>query len=61
MRLNPLIAAALCFILSSPLFAQDCIEYENRTDFFTVSLPGQPTVREFTYKTEYSTALPARV
>lgn len=60
MRRVPLIAALSLFI-SSPLFAQEWIEYENRVDFFTVNLPGQPTVRDIMYHTEYDVTLPGHL
>ena len=37
------------------------IEYVSRQDFFIVNFPGQPTVRDITYETEYGIKLPARV
>jgi len=61
MRLIPLIAAALSLFASAPSFAQDWIEYDNKVDFFSVNLPGQPKVRDITYRTEYDIALPGRV
>jgi hypothetical protein len=60
-RLIPLIAAALSGFLSAPAFAQDWTEYSNQKDFFSITIPGQPTVREITYQTEYAITLPARV
>ena len=59
MRLIPLIALTGC--LSAPAFAQEWIEYSNQKDFFSITIPGQPTVREITYQTEYAITLPARV
>jgi hypothetical protein len=56
----PLLVTALILFVSLPALAQ-WIEYENRTDFFTVSLPGEPRVREITYRSEYSQMLPGRV
>ncbi|HYR92354.1 MAG TPA: hypothetical protein VE422_50380 [Terriglobia bacterium] len=61
MRRIPLIAAALSLFISVPVFAQEWIEYENRVDFFTVNLPGQPKARDITYQTEYNLTLPGRV
>jgi hypothetical protein len=61
MRLIPLLAAALSLFVSVPCFAQQWIEYDNRMDFFSVNLPGQPKVRDITYVSEYSINLPARV
>ena len=61
MRLILLIAAGLSVLLSVPAFAQEFIEYSNQKDFFSITLPGEPTVREITYETEFSLKLPARV
>ncbi len=62
MRLIPLIAATITLaVLTPPLFAQDWIEYENRGDFFSINFPGDPRVRDISYRTEYSLPLPARV
>jgi hypothetical protein len=62
MRLSPLVPAALILLMSGPsLVAQDWIEYASRADFFTVNFPGQPTVRDITYTTEYRIAVPGRV
>jgi hypothetical protein len=61
MRLIPLIAAALSLLPSGPCFAQDWIEYENRADFFSVNFPGEPKLRDISYRTEYSLTLPGRV
>jgi hypothetical protein len=55
------IAAALSLVVSAPCFAQGWIEYQSRADFFSVNFPGEPQVREFTYRTEYSITLPGRV
>ena len=61
MRLIPLIAAAISLLTSGPCFGQEWIEYRNRADFFSVNFPGEPKVRDITYRTEYSITLPARV
>ena len=60
MRLIPLVPAA--FLVCSGLsFAQDWTDYVSRQDFFSISFPGQPTVREITYPTEYRITLPGRL
>jgi hypothetical protein len=56
-----LIASVVVLSLSDPSFAQEWIEYVTRDDGFTVNFPGQPTVREITYITEYGLTLPGRV
>ena len=59
-----LISAAVvaCSVLipASPL-AQGWIEYASRTDFFTINFPGEPTLKDTIYRTQYSITLPARV
>ena len=60
-RLNPLVAAALILFLSGPAAAQGWIEYTSQDDLFIVNFPGEPTVRNITYPTEYGITLPARV
>ena len=61
MRLIPVIAAAFSVFISCSLFAQGWIEYASQADFFTVNLPGEPTVGDITYETEYHVVLPGRV
>jgi hypothetical protein len=56
-------ATAAAFVLSvaGTSFAQGFAEYISRTDFFAISFPGQPTVRETTWLSEQGIAMPARV
>jgi hypothetical protein len=61
MRLIPLALVALILFISVPSFAQEWIEYSNQTDFFSINLPGQPNVKDITYKTQYGITLPGRV
>ncbi len=61
MQLIRLAAAALILCVSTPSFAQEWIEYYSRADLFMVNFPGQPTVREITYPTEFGITIPARV
>lgn len=60
MRL-PLVALALILLISAPSFAQEWIDYANRADFFAVNLPGQPKVKDITWKGEYVVDYPANV
>ena len=60
-RLVRLIPAALILFMPGPAFAQEWIEYYSRADFFLVNLPGQPTVRDITYPTEFGITLPGHV
>ena len=61
MRLMSVAAAACSLLMSVSALAQEWIEYSSRADFFTINFPGEPAVKETTYKTEYSIVLPARV
>ena len=61
MRLVPLVPAAFVLCLSTPVLAQEWIEYTSREDLFTVNFPGNPTVRDITYATEYGVTLPGHV
>ena len=61
MRLLSLIPAAAALFLSSAVFAQTWDSYVNRDNFFSINLPGEPTVTETPYKTAKGTALTAHV
>jgi hypothetical protein len=60
MRLTPLLAASV-LVLSSTVSAQDWIEFANRQDRFTCNFPGQPNVKETTYRSQHEADLPARI
>ncbi len=60
MRLIPLVPA-LTLLMSGPLAAAEWIEYVSKTDLFTINFPGQPTVRDITWRTEYNLDLPGHV
>ena len=61
--MRPISVTTVAFILffSGSSFAQEWIQYSNRTDFFAVAFPGEPKVQEITYATEYGITLPGRV
>ena len=61
MRLAPLTSVVLALCVSGLAFAQGWTEYLSRADFFSVSFPGEPEVRDITYPTEYRITLPGRV
>ena len=61
MRLIVFVATVSILSASGPVFGQDWIEYANRDDRFTCNFPGQPTVSETTWVSEYGADLPARV
>ncbi|MBI4888347.1 MAG: hypothetical protein HY824_14730 [Acidobacteria bacterium] len=57
----PVLLAALTLSLSTSASAQDWTEYISREDGFRVDFPGQPTITQRTYTSEYGLNLPARV
>lgn len=61
MRLMPLLSSAFVFALAGTSFAQDWIEYSSTPDRFAITFPGQPTVTETTWLSQYRAILPARV
>jgi hypothetical protein len=60
MRLSAVVAAALVVAVAGPASAQ-WVEFESREDRFTATFPGQPTITETTYKSQFGADLPARV
>ena len=61
MRLYSVVAAALILAIPGPVFAQEWIEFISREDRFSCNFPGQPTITETTYKSQFGADLPARV
>lgn len=61
MRQNPVVAAALMLTLSAPVQAQEWIEFASLQDGFTANFPGQPTIAETTFRSQFGADLPARV
>jgi hypothetical protein len=51
------------FVLLSPDYSlgQSWFEYVNRTDRFSVNLPGEPQVQDFDYESEFAAIFPARL
>src|SRR5512138_185359 len=60
MRLIPLVALSVLYV-STPAMAQEWIEYASRADMFTVNFPGQPTVQDINWETEYRITIPGHV
>ena len=56
-----LIPAVTALFLSGAVYAQTWDTYVNRDNFFSINLPGEPTVTEVPYKTTKGTTLTARV
>ena len=61
MRLIPVVAAASILSISAPASAQEWTEFASLEDRFTCNFPGQPTVTETTWLSEFGAELPARV
>lgn len=61
MRVSPLVPLALMLSVSAPAAAQAWVEYTSKQDLFIVNFPGEPTIREMSYPTEFGITLPARV
>jgi len=63
MRLIQLTLATLSLSFVAPAFSQGYTwtEYISREDHFSVSFPGDPTIEEINYPTEYRITLPGRV
>ena len=57
MRLTKLVPALLALCLAVPALAQGWIEYVSRDQFFSVNLPVQPVVTDFTFVSEYGVTL----
>jgi hypothetical protein len=56
-----LVVGILIVSASAQISAQDWIEYVNREDRFIINLPGQPTVREITYRPQRGALRKGRV
>ena len=61
MRLIPVVAVASILAIPAPAFAQGWSEYASQEDRFTCNFPGEPTVTETTWTSEFEAELPARV
>lgn len=61
MRLTVFVAAGLIILSAGLSYGQEWSEYNNQKDFFSIDFPGQPTVKDIIYETEYNLKLPARV
>src|SRR5258706_6810664 len=61
MRLSSVVAVALFLAMSGRVFAQEYVEYKSQQDRFGATFPVQPTVTEFTFKSQFGSMLPARV
>lgn len=56
-----LLSSALLLLTFGPVFAQGWIEYRDIERGFGVNFPGEPTVEEIVWESEYGAMLPAHV
>lgn len=61
MRLTSFIAAIFLLSVSGSASAQEWIEFKSLDDRFTANFPGQPTITQTTYASQFGAELPARV
>ena len=61
MRLISFIAAIFLLSVSGSASAQEWIEFKSLDDRFTANFPGQPTITQTTYASQFGADLPARV
>ena len=61
MRLIPLISSALVLALSGSAFAQEWDEFVSKDERFSCNFPGEPTITETTWTSQFGAILPARV
>ena len=61
MRLSSLAAALILFTSTTPALAQEWKEFESRQDRFTCNFPGDPTITETTFMSQFGHRLPARI
>ncbi len=47
-------------MVTTPAQSQEWRQYLAFDDFFSISFPGEPTIRGTTYRTEYGIVLPAK-
>jgi hypothetical protein len=57
----PFVSAALVVAISGTSFAQEWTEFSSAEDRFTITFPGQPTITDTTWMSQYGAILPARV
>ena len=60
MRLSFAMSVALVLSVSGSAFAQEYVEFKSQQDRFGATFPVQPTVTEFTFKSQFNSMLPAR-
>ena len=55
-----LISAIIVLLVPTYALGQGWFQYSNRIDRFTVNLPSEPEMEEFTYESEFDALFPAR-
>lgn len=55
------LSAAVMLFASGPSFAQGWIEYRDLEQGFGVNFPGEPTVEESSWQSQFGASLPARI
>jgi hypothetical protein len=60
-RLTLAVSSVLVLALSSSAFAQEWEEFVSKDERFTCNFPGQPTITETTWTSQFGAILPARV
>ena len=58
---HTLVVSAMVLVMSASASAQEWIEFASREDGFTCNFPGQPTIAETTFRSQFGADLPARV
>ena len=61
MRLTVPVITVCAVLVTGTTFAQQWIEFEDRSEFFSVNFPGQPVVTTTTYQPQRGAPLPGRV
>jgi hypothetical protein len=61
LRCLRVLVPAVFLLMPGAGHAQEWIEYASRSDMFTVNFPGQPTVRDINWETEYRITIPGHV
>ncbi len=61
MNARKIVAAACVLLFAAPLFAQEWDRYQNLTDHFAVSAPGEPMIEKTKWKSEYDSMFPETI
>ena len=61
--MRTLLLTVLALVPAGTLLAQDWVNYQNTTDFFSINFPApaEPEMREITWPSEYGAVFPGRV